>query len=80
MAGGAVGVTRAGGRGTARLARAGGAGVRSAGAPLSLYRGTSLIRNICPHRTLGIGLLYGPTGSVFLVSARGGQACAPQVI
>ena len=36
------------------------------------YRGTSLIRNTLPkkihHRSLGIGLLQGPTEGVFLMS------------
>ena len=36
------------------------------------YRGTSLIRSSSPpqdhHRSLGIGLLQGPAGEVFLMS------------
>ena len=37
----------------------------------SNYRGTSLIRNITPpkkhHRALGIVILYGPRGALFLM-------------
>ena len=39
---------------------------------VSSYRGTSLIRNSTPpwghHRALGIVLLYGPRGALFLMS------------
>ena len=40
------------------------------GGTSTLYRGTSLTRNTPQdhHRSLGTGLLYGPTGGLFLMT------------